>query len=131
MEKILNLIENSEDSNFTKIRMKSFVNRANEAIQEHQSDMNLISEVGHERKAFEIILSTDEIKVYKTLNTKGEIVNEYPYKFIYKNLEGKWVNSHTISPSFDVTLLSYLEEKYCGLNSQFSLFASRMLGIKI
>lgn len=34
-----------------------------------------------------------------------------------------------VSESYDVALLLALEYKYCGINSQFVKFATRMLGI--
>lgn len=43
MEKILKLIEESDDSQFFKMRMKSFVDKANDEIKKHDDDIELIN----------------------------------------------------------------------------------------
>lgn len=42
-------------------------------------------------------------------------------------VNGKELNM--IAESYDIAILLGLERKYCGLNSQFTKFACRMLGI--
>ena len=127
MENILKLIEESDDSQFFKMRMKSFVDKANDEIKKHDDDIELIKSVGYVREMFEIVLNSDEFKIYKIINSRHETDKKYPYRLIYLDDKKQWRNCNTASESIDFSLLLYLEYKYTGMNSQFSEFATRML----
>lgn len=77
-------------------------------------------------------MSNDDVKIYTVRpKEKDDWETKYPYRSIVKNKDGKWTRSCTVSPTLDIAYLVYLENKHLGLNSQFSEFAMKMLGIKI
>ena len=94
-------------------------------------DRELISQVAKEDKdkLLEVVLSTDEVKVY-TVSGKDEWDIKYPFRSIYAE-KGTWKRSSTVSPTFDIALIVYLQNKYLGLNSQFVEFAMKMLEISL
>lgn len=131
IEKVQSMIEASDMPRINKSYMKGFVERSYEANKQQANDFLLISEVGREKYLSDIIVSTDEVKIYRLINSKEEWDNKYPYRCIFKNKNGKWERSSTVSPSLDTALLVYLDKKHLGANSQFADFALKMLEIKI
>lgn len=127
-EKIKDFVNNSELPQIKKNVMNAFIDRAKEEQERKQQDRKLIEQVANENKLLEVILSTDEVKIY-TVTGKGEWDNKYPFRSIYLGENGKWKRSNTVSPSLDLAYLVYLEYKYLGLNSQFVDFAMKMLEI--
>jgi len=128
-EKIKELVSNSELSAIQKNVMNGFIDRAKEEKEKGQQDKALIEAVATEKFVSEVLISTDEVKIY-TIYQKYEWDKDCPYRIIYLEKEtGNWKRIHTLAPTLDMAYLIYLEHKYNGLNSQFSLFASRMLGI--
>lgn len=128
-EKIIELVDNSEFPQIQKNLMKGFIDRAKEEKEEKQKDRQLIEQVANEKKLAEIVLSTDEVKIY-TVIVKDEWEAKYPFRSIYVDENGNWRRTHIISPTFDVAFLVYLQYKHLGDNSQFADFAMKMLGIQ-
>lgn len=63
-------------------------------------------------------------------NFKDWIIEDKNYKYVaLVKKDGKWRKHHTTFHSVDSAMLGILEFKYDGLNSQFAMFASRMIGI--
>jgi hypothetical protein len=128
-EKIKELVNNSEFPQLQKNVMNGFIDRAKKAKEKEQEDRDLIEKTGV-RKLAEVILSTDEVKIY-TVNGKDEWDLKYPYRSIYLTSKGTWARSCAVSPTLDVAFLIYLQHKHLGLNSQFADFSIKMLGIKL
>jgi hypothetical protein len=90
------------------------------------SDKLLIENVSKESKLLEVILSTDEVKIYTVKGDHNWDV-KYPFRIIYKNKQCVWVRCDTVSPSFDIAMLVYLQWKYIGRNTDFVNFTMKML----
>ena len=99
----------------------------------YQADMKLIHELDDWVYIEDIVLSTGAVKIYtiKGGGNKKDWSRKYPYRVIFLDSKNRWQRISSVSPSFDVAYLSYLEHKYCGLNSQFCFFACKMLGIEL
>lgn len=129
-EKIKELINNSEMPNIQKNVLNGFIDRAKEQQEKKLQDRYLIKKVANEKKLSEVILSTDEVKIY-TVSGNDEWDIKYPFRSIYLRENGTWERTNTVSPNLDLAYLVYLQYKHLGLNSQFVDFAVKMLDIKI
>lgn len=127
-DKIKELINNSEIPTIQKNSLNGFIDRAKEQQEEKRQDRELIEKVAYEKKLSEVVLSTDEVKIY-TVSGKDEWDIKYPFRSIYLSKKGTWERTNTVSPTFDLAFLVYLQHKYLGLNSQFTDFAMKMLEI--
>ena len=125
--KIKQFIDSSELPKLQKNVMNGFIDRAKESQEKRRSDVALIEEIAR-RKLLEVILSTDELKIY-TVSGKDEWDIKYPFRSIYINKKGEWDNVTTVSPTLDLAFLTYLQYKHLGLNSEFANFAMKMLEI--
>lgn len=130
MEKLKHLISNSDLSELQKLSLTGFIERAKEDNKKNQEDRQLIEQVANVKNLSEVILSTDEVKIY-TVRGKDEWDIECPFRSIYLDKKGTWSRSCTVSPTFDIAFLVYLQNKYIGENSDFADFAMKMLDIKI
>lgn len=130
MEKLKHLISNSDLSELQKLSLIGFVERAKEDNKKSQEDRQLIEQVANVKNLSEVVLSTDEVKIY-TVRGKDEWDIESPYRSIFLDKKGTWSRSCTVSPTFDIAFLVYLQNKYIGENSDFVDFAMKMLDIKI
>lgn len=129
-ERLIRLIEADEHNNqLQKNILKGFVLRAEQNETERRKDRELIEEVANIKNLSEVVLSTEDLKIY-TIYGKDEWDIKYPYRAIFLE-NGKWLRTNTVSPSLDIAFLVYLEKKYLGSNSQFADFALKMLDIKI
>jgi hypothetical protein len=108
-----------------KIKAKGLVSLGEQYIEKFDADVKIISNFTGETVE-NIILSTDEVKIYKIVPTKDEWTVKYPYRVVFKKND-KWGRCHTVCTSFDEAILTYLGEKYDGQNSQFASFAMKML----
>lgn len=129
-DKIKELVNDSDLVTFQKNRMIGFINKAETDELKKQEDRNLIEQISREQKLSQIILSTDEVKIY-TVFGKDEWDIKYPFRSIYVDKKGIWRRCNTVSPTLDTAYLTYLQYKYLALNSQFVDFAIKMLEIKI
>lgn len=127
-EKIKEFVNNSELPQLQKNLMNGFIDRAKDEQERKRLDRQLIEQVANEKKLSEVILSTDEVKIY-TVSGKDEWDIKYPFRSIYVGKKGTWEKSHTVSPNLDLAYLVYLQYKHLGLNSQFVDFAMKMLEI--
>jgi hypothetical protein len=125
-EKIKELVNNSELPQLQKNVMNSFIDRAKDEQERKREDRQLIEQVANEKKLSEVILSTDEVKIY-TVSGKDEWDIKYPFRSIYVGKKGTWERANTVSPNLDLAYLVYLQYKHLGLNSQFVDFAMKML----
>lgn len=129
-DKIKELINNSEIPTIQKNRLNGFIDRAKAEQEREHQDRELIEKVANEKKLSEVVLSTDEVKIYKVSgNDEWDI--KYPFRSIYLGIKGTWERTNTVSPTFDLAYLVYLQYKHLGLNSQFVDFAVKMLDIEI
>lgn len=129
IEKIKEFVNNSELPQLQKNLLNGFIERAKEEQERKREDRKLIEQVANEKKLLEVILSTDEVKIY-TVTGKDEWDVKYPFRSIYLGKKGTWERSNTVSPNLDLAYLVYLQYKYLGLNSQFVDFAMKMLEIQ-
>jgi len=127
-EKIKELILNSTENQIQKNFMVGFISRAEEAQRIKNEDRQLIEQVANENNLSEVILSTDEVKIY-TVRGKEEWDIKYPFRCIYLHESNTWKRATTVSPSLELAFLVYLEKKHLGDNSQFVDFAMKMLEI--
>lgn len=127
-EKLIELVKSSDMPNVKKLMTIGFIERANESEENNRRDRKLIEDIAGEKGAVETLLCNEDVIIYKIFS-KDDWGLDYPFRMIYKNSDGRWHRISTVAPSFDVAYLIYLEHKYLGLNSQFSLFASKMLNI--
>lgn len=130
MESIEKLINESTLSTIQKNVAVGFVKRAQLSKEKYSADRHLIEETDKHVILTDIILSTDDVKIYKVTG-KHEWDIKFPFRSIFLNSKGKWERIDTVSPSLDIAFLCYLGKKYIGSNSQFTDFAVKMLGIKI
>ena len=129
-DKLSELVNNSELSQLQKNLMLGFIANAMEAKNKNSIDRKLIEEKAGINNISEVLLSNDDVKIYKVTG-KEEWEVKYPYRSIYCDKKGVWRSTNMVSPSFDVAFIVYLEAKYLDSNSKFSDFALKMLEIKI
>lgn len=127
-KKIKEFVNNSELPQLQKNLMNGFIDRAKDEQERKREDRQLIEQVANEKKLFEVVLSTDEVKIY-TVSGKDELDIKYPFRSIYIGKKGAWERSNAVSPNLDLAYLVYLQYKHLGLNSQFVDFAMKMLEI--
>jgi hypothetical protein len=130
MEKLKELISKSDLPQLQKNIMNDFIDRAKDEQERNRNDRQLIEQVANEKKLSEVILSTDEVKIY-TVRGRDEWSVKYPFRSIYVGKKGTWQRSNTFSPNLDLAYLAYLQYKHLGLNSQFVDFAMKMLEIPL
>lgn len=128
IEKIKELVDSSELPQLQKRLINSFIEGAKDEQEKEREDRQLIEQVAREKKLAEVILSTDEVKIY-TVGGRDEWDIKYPFRFIYVDKKGTWERGAAVSPSLDLAYLVYLQCKHLGLNSQFVDFAMKMLEI--
>jgi hypothetical protein len=126
--KIKEFVNNSELSQLQKNAMNAFIDRAKDEQKRKREDRQLVEKVANEKKLSEVILSTDEVKIYTVTGKDGWDV-KYPFRSIYLKKNGTWERTNIVSPSFDIAFLIYLQFKHLGYNSQFVNFAMKMLEI--
>lgn len=127
-EKIKEIAINSDLPPQQKNVINGFIDRAKDEQERERYDRQLIEQVANEKKLSEVILSTDEVKIY-TISGKDEWDIKYPFRSIYLSKNGTWERTNAVSPTFDLALLVYLQYKHLGANSQFVDFATKMLEI--
>lgn len=131
VNKLKELVENSQELNpMQRNHILGFISRAEEMETKYQYDRDLVEAIAKERKPFEVVLSNERVKIYKVTG-KDEWDTKYPFRSILCNEKGVWEKCSTVSPTFDLAFLTYLEKRHIGLNSQFVEFAAKMLEIKI
>lgn len=127
-EKIKELVINSDLPHFQKSIMNGFIDRAKDGQERIIEDRRLIKQVSNVNNLSEVILSTDEVKIY-TVSGKDECDVKYPFRCIYIDKNGTWQRCNDVSPTLDLAFLVYLQHKHLGLNNQFVYFAMKMLEI--
>lgn len=130
MNALKELITNSNVDRLLKLSMLGFVTRAAADEKLNREAREMVIEIGREKKINDIVLSSDDLIIY-TVYGDGEWEKKYPYRSIFKDEKGIWRQCSTVSQSFDLAFLVYLQNKYLGDNSQFVDFAAKMLEIKI
>ena len=130
-ETLKSLVDSSELNPTQKSVMKGFIDRASQDLYDKGKDRLLIEQIGRVNNLSEVIISTDEVKIYKVYG-KDEWDMKYPYRSIFfDSKKGGWRRVNTVSPTLDTAFIVYLEYKHLGENSKFSDFALKMLEIKI
>lgn len=129
-EKLKELVSNSNLPQLQKNVMNGFIDRVTEEQERKREDRQLIEQVANEKKLSEIILSTDEVKIY-TVSGNDEWDVKYPFRSIYLGKKGTWERTNMVSPNLDLAFLSYLQYKHLDEASQFVYFAAKMLEIDI
>ena len=127
-EKLVELLVKSDLPQMQKSVFGGFIQRASDRETKRQDDRQFIEQIANEKKLSEVILSTDEVKIY-TVSGKDELDIKYPFRSIYLGKKGTWERTNTVSPNLDLAYLVYLQYKHLGLNSQFVDFAMKMLEI--
>lgn len=127
-EKINELIESSDNSEIHKSIMKGVVMREENRQESHRDDMNLIEKFAGSARVSEILLSNEDVKIFKVYG-RDEWDIKYPYRSIFRVGEDNWRLIHTVASSFDIAFLYYLENRHLGSNSNFTQFATKMLNI--
>lgn len=88
---------------------------------------DLIKDIARVKNIEEVILSTDEVKIYKVMSNRSDSWTlDYPYRIII-NKSGVWKNVNEVVATFDDAFLLYLREKHLGSNSDFVHFVKKML----
>lgn len=127
-DKIKEFVNNSELPQLQKNVMNGFIDRAKQAQDKNLEDRALIEQFFNEKKLSEVLISTDEVKIYSvTGNDEWDV--KYPIRFIFVGKKGIWYRSNEVSPNVDLAFLVYLQQKHLGSNSQFVDFAMKMLEI--
>ena len=129
-EKLNSLVENSDLNRLQKTVTLGFIHRSLEKDDKESKDRELIREVGKCKNLSEVILSTDEVKIYSVSHNGDEWDSKYPFRCIYKK-DDKWLRIPVVSPTFEVAFLNYMETKHIGGNSDFTSFACKMLDIDL
>jgi len=129
--KIVDLIENSDLPRIKKSISIGIIERAIEKERIYNEDRELVKSVMYDKgKLNEIVISTDEVKIY-TVSSTDEWDIKYPYRSIYKDADGVWRIVNTVSPTLDLAFITYLEYKHLNSTSNFTNFAIKMLEIKL
>jgi hypothetical protein len=126
-EKLIELVKNSDLPQVHKSVTIGFLARATDLINERREDIKLIEDITKENVE-DVVFSHGDVKIY-TIRSKHEWDIKYPYRVIFLTKEFAWSRIHQAKSNFETAFLVYLEHKYTGLNSQFSHFAIRMLGM--
>lgn len=126
---VLKLIDDSEFGQIQKNVMKGFIQRADDMYEEMSQFKKVVEE--HEKRSFRPVTYTEDFIIYEIINSKEEWDVKYPFRLLFRNKTGNWEKIHTVCDTVDNAMLAYLGRKYTGLNSQFSEFAMKMLGIEI
>lgn len=126
---IRNLIAFSNWPALQKAATLGFIDRMDEAERKRQEDRLLIEEIGKVDNISEVILSTDDMKIFSVRPSKLGWDEKYPYRSIYRDEKLAWNRVGTVSPSFEIAFLVCLQHKQLGANSQFAEFAVKMLNI--
>jgi len=129
---LLEIVENSSLVKMQKLVIKSFIENASNDEEDRHRDRQLVENIGNVKNLDEILLSNEDVIIY-TVRAKGkdDWDTKYPYRSIFRNNKGLWERCSTVSPSFDLAFIVYLEYKYLGGNSRFTDFAVKMLEIKL
>jgi len=133
LEKLNELVDNSELNQLQKTITKGFLSRANDYELERSEKRDLIETTYGDVAIDEIVLATDEVIIFKIMPRKRD-AHEWDTKYPFRSIllkNGKWKRVNTVSPSLDTAFLCYLESKYLGSNSNFTEFALKMLEINI
>lgn len=77
IEIVKNVISKSELTNIQKISINRFMDLSEENAIKKDEDKKLIKEIANENNIYEVILSTEEVKIY-TVNGKSEWDIKYP-----------------------------------------------------
>lgn len=125
-EKIIELVNSSTLNVMQKIWAKRLIVKAIDTEEKEQKDKELIKEISREKNNFEVLLSTDEVKIYKIEGAKDWDL-KYPYRSIYLDEQGNWRRTATVSPNLDYALLTYLQYSKLGEDNEFVTFAAKML----
>jgi len=128
IEKLKELIENSNLSKIERIQMVAFITKAAKEQEAETETTTLIGYVSEE-KVDSVLLKTADFIIYSKRNDRA-FENEYPIRSIYKDALGVWRRNSSVNNNFDRAMLKCLEMKHLGYNSQFTEFASKMLGIE-
>lgn len=132
-EKIEKLINESDSlKKMEKNVLLGFVLRSKERADKDTEDRELIEKVAREKRSFEIVISTEDIKIYKVAPSKDEWDAKFPFRSIFvKPKSVIWERCDTVAPTLDLALLNCLGKKHGSSNSQFADFAAKMLDIII
>jgi len=132
IQKLEELIENSDFNRVSKNILIGFLDGANQERIKRSEDRELIEKVYGLKNLSDIVLSNDDVKIFTvSQHSKDQWDKVYPFRSIYKDKNQCWQRTNTVSPTFDVAYLVYLQNKQLGLNSQFVDFAIKMLDIKM
>jgi hypothetical protein len=129
-EKLKEIVEKSDMLKLQKNVTIGFISRAEQYENRKAEDRLLIEQVANEKKLSEILYSSDSVKIYSIFGKEDWDI-KFPIRSIFVNKKGVWERSCTVSPSFEIAFLVYMEKKHLGNNSQFVDFALKMLEIKI
>ena len=124
---LLRLIDEAEMPLIEKLSLTRVLKRAASYEDKRMEDRTLVKDVSAAKNLLEVVFSTDDVKIY-TVYSNDEWDVKYPYRIIFMR-EGKWENINNVAQTFDIAFLIYREYRHLGLNSQFSTFAKKMLGI--
>lgn len=132
IQKLEELIENSDFNRISKNILIGFIDRANQEQKQRAEDRKLIEAISGVKNLSDVIFSNEDVKIYTvSQNSKDTWDKIYPFRSIFKNDKGDWQRTNTVSPTLDVAYLVYLQNKQLGINSQFVDFAVKMLDIKM
>ena len=98
-----------------------------QAADEKQTGLKYLIHKVSEDEVDEIVLSTDDVLIYKKRG-KDEWDVKYPYRVLLFK-DGRWFRIAEVSESLDKAMLIYLGNKYLDANQRFSGFAVKMLEI--
>jgi hypothetical protein len=128
IEKLKELIENSNLSEIEKSQMVEFVTKSDVEEKIKTKDKFLI-ETTTEHDVDNILFACDYFIIY-TKRNDSFFEDGYPVRSIYRDNRGFWSKSISINNNFDRAMLKCLEMKHLGYNSEFTEFACKMLGIE-
>ena len=127
IEKLKELIENSNLSKIERIQAVAFITKAAKEQEAETETINLIEDISEEKVDNVLLLIAEDFIIYTRRNNKA---NQYPIRSIYRNNEGFWKRNPCVNDNFDRAMLKCLEMKHLGYNSEFTEFACKMLVIE-
>ncbi len=132
METIIELIEKSDLNKLQKNIQKGNYLRGKELIDNEHAKREIVIFGDRFFPSFDIVVSMEDVIIYKLLNPKDKWDIEFPYRIIFRGeKESIWTRVSTVCASIDEAMLTYLEHKHLDGNSRFANFACKMLAIKM
>lgn len=131
LQEIKDLVNLTEKTPFHKNQLVFKIKKSFEIFDEYYDKVKLIREIENSANVDSILVSSDDCIIYKIKidGTCDKWDIKYPFRCILKVENDKWITSNCYYVSLEDAMLGFLQTKYLRSESDFTLFAKRMLGM--